>query len=131
MLNLSRVTFKPSKLEPWQKEDARRLKQLFNTKRAKGISQSEFGAKFDIGNQGMVWQYLNAKRPLNIRVTAAFARGLGVQIADISPKLAAQLDAMNANPRLREFFEECSALTDALIETLKTMAVSLRGKTSK
>jgi transcriptional regulator with XRE-family HTH domain len=132
-LYLSRVTFKPSNLEDWQIADAKRLKKLYEAKfpkGSKGMSQQEFGVRFSIGTQGQVWQYLNAKRPLNTRAAAAFAEGLGVAIADISPKLAAQLDAMNSNPRLRELLEECVTLDDEQLKTATRLIAALRKEPS-
>jgi transcriptional regulator with XRE-family HTH domain len=123
------MPFKPSILEPWQVEDHQRLKALYDKKfpkGGKGMSQAEFGQRFSIGNQGSVWQYLNGKRPLNTRVAAAFAEGLGVAIADISPKLAAQLDAMNSNPRLRDLLEECVTLDEEQLKTVKRLVIALR-----
>jgi len=84
-------------LEEWQIADARNLRQLFDARletvaEGKLISQMEFGAKYGIGSQGMVWQYLNAHRPLNIKAAAAFARGLGVSVAEFSPTLAQQIE---------------------------------------
>ena len=66
--------------------EAARLKQLF-AKHA-GMSQAEFGRRFEVGSAGMVWQYLNAHRPLNLSVASKFARGLGVAIGQFSPRLA-------------------------------------------
>lgn len=80
----------PKALEDWQMEDARRLKALFDAREPK-ISQAEFGAQFDIGSQGMVWQYVAARRPLNIKAVTAFARGLGVTVEEISPKIATEI----------------------------------------
>lgn len=76
-------------LEPWQIEDAARLRALFNTHTT--FSQDAFGAEYEIGTQGMVWQYLNARAPLNLAAAIKFARGLGVSVADISPTLAKEL----------------------------------------
>ncbi len=91
-------TKKKRKLEDWQVDDAARLKQLFD-ERSK-LSQEEFGAKFEIGSQGMVWQYLNGRSPLNLTAAIKFAHGLGVKVADFSATLERQLDpitnAMNA-----------------------------------
>ena len=83
-------------LEEWQIADAQRLRQLFDARletvaEGKLISQMEFGAKYGIGSQGMVWQYLNAHRPLNIKAAVAFARGLGVSVTEFSPTLAQQI----------------------------------------
>lgn len=85
----------PKPLEQWQIEDSARLKELFNGKKPR-VSQMKFGELYEIGTQGMVWQYLNADpggRPLNIKAAEAFARGLGVKIEDFSPTLAAQINA--------------------------------------
>jgi len=87
---LPRMTTDKKSLEPWQAEDAARLKALFDVREPR-LSQAEFGALHEIGSQGMVWQYLAGRRPLNIKAATAFARGLGVGIADISPTLAAQV----------------------------------------
>jgi hypothetical protein len=84
-------------LEEWQKEDARNLRRLFDARtetvgEGKQIPQMEFGAKYGIGSQGMVWQYISGRRPLNIKAAVAFAKGLGVELSDFSPTLAAQID---------------------------------------
>ncbi|CAG2126853.1 hypothetical protein LMG31506_00205 [Cupriavidus yeoncheonensis] len=77
-------------LETWQVEDAERLKGLYEQRKGK-MSQEEFGNRFEIGSQAMVWQYLNARRPLNIRAASGFARGLGVEVDAFSPRLAAEI----------------------------------------
>lgn len=74
VLTMSTQGRKP--LEPWQLQDAERLRELFQ-KHSK-LSQQAFGLAFDIGTQGAVWQYLNGHRPLNIAVARKFARGLNV-----------------------------------------------------
>jgi phage repressor protein C with HTH and peptisase S24 domain len=84
---------KPKKtLEQWQLDDAERLKKLFS-ERVK-MSQEEFGAKYGIGSQGMVWQYLNGRSPLNLKSAINFASGIGVPVAAISPTLASELSAV-------------------------------------
>jgi hypothetical protein len=80
---------KVSTIEPWQQQDAARLEALFNARAQ--VSQSEFGERYEIGSQGMVWQYLSGHRALNIKAAAAFARGLGVHIDEFSPTLAEQI----------------------------------------
>lgn len=84
------MKIEPKPLEDWQKDDAERLRRLFDSREPK-ISQAEFGAKFEIGSQSMIWQYLAGRRPLNIRAVTAFARGLDVNIAEISPTIASQI----------------------------------------
>jgi phage repressor protein C with HTH and peptisase S24 domain len=76
-------------LEAWQIEDATRLTELFKSNT--DYSQEEFGRRFEIGSQGMVWQYLNARRPLNIKAATAFAKGLGVSVDAFSPRLAQEI----------------------------------------
>lgn len=86
-------------LEPWQLEDAARLKDLFATREPK-VSQAEFGAQHGLGSQSMVWQYLSGHRPLNIKAATAFARGLGVQVHAFSPTLASQIDYVSQSATL-------------------------------
>ncbi|MCA7086078.1 hypothetical protein K7G19_21030 [Cupriavidus sp. DB3] len=91
-------------LEPWQIEDAERLKSLFAERKGK-LSQEEFGSRFGIGSQSMVWQYLNGRRPLNIKAATGFAQGLGVGVGDFSPRLA----------------EEIRRASTAVVDTVPTM----------
>lgn len=67
------------------------LKRLYEQRAPKGMTQEEFGATYNIGTQGMVWQYMNGHRPLNVEAAAKFARGLRCTIQDISPEMAAAL----------------------------------------
>lgn len=76
-----------------QLEDAQRLKSLY-TSSGHGLSQAEFGARYEIGSQGMVWQYLNGHTALNIRAAKAFALGLKCRVFDFSPTLHAEIDAL-------------------------------------
>lgn len=73
-------------IEQWQLEDAQRLKDLF--KERSRLNQTEFGVRYEIGNQGYVWQLMNGRRPLNIDTVKKFANGLGCSIDEISPTLA-------------------------------------------
>lgn len=66
------------------------LKAAFEA-RAAGLSQEKFGLEFDIGSQGMVWQYLNGHRPINLSVALKFSKGLGVPVEQFSPRLAKEL----------------------------------------
>lgn len=76
-------------LEIWQVDDAARLKTAF--KKYTKISQEAFGAKYLNVTQGMIWQYLNAKRALNLDALIGFCDGLGIEPQEISPTLANQL----------------------------------------
>lgn len=73
-------------------QEASALKRLYKARVT--MSQQAFGDLYQIGSQGMVWQYLNGKRPLNKDAAMKFARGLNCQIEDFSPRLADELAAM-------------------------------------
>jgi hypothetical protein len=77
-------------LEDWQIADAARLKRLFEEKADK--SQQAFGLEHEIGTQGMVWQYLNARRALNLDALLKFAYGLKVPVEQISPTLSKKIN---------------------------------------
>lgn len=81
-------------MQEWQIQDAARLKRLWNEK--KPGTQAAFGADFEIGNQAAVWQYLNARIPLNLDAAQKFAKGLKVDVAEFSPTLAKKRDALAA-----------------------------------
>lgn len=101
-------------LENWQIEDAARLRKLFAEKTTK--SQAAFGQDFDIGTQGMVWQYLNARRALNLDALFKFAQGLEVEPKAISPTLWQKVSASIA--REAALTEEQRLLL-SLIEKIK------------
>ena len=67
------------------------LKRLYDERVSGEITQEEFGVRYGLGTQGMVWQYLNGHTPLNIEAAAKFAKGLNCKIDDFSPELAATL----------------------------------------
>jgi hypothetical protein len=103
-------------LEAWQIEDAERLRAFF-AERAE-VSQERFGELYGIGTQGMVWQYLNAHRPLNPKAAKAFADGLQLTLADISPKIASTIEtiassASGPGARPSELIEKCLGMNEA------------------
>lgn len=90
--------FETSKLEAWQRDDAKRLLDLWNRQPAgpARLSQSEFAERYGFGTQGNLSHYLHGRRPLNLKAVGAFAKGLGVEIAEISPRLALELADIQA-----------------------------------
>lgn len=92
-------TSKKAKIELVHTEEAARLKALFDA-RAK-MSQMSFGAENNIGSQGMVWHYLNARAPLNLGVAIKFAAGLNCDVSDFSPRLAEALALVDKLNELR------------------------------
>lgn len=80
---------KKPKIEPIHIEEAAKLRTLFEERAA--MSQMRFGEENNLGSQGNVWQYLNARSPLNLEAALKFARGLGCSVSDFSPRLAESL----------------------------------------
>ncbi|BET09408.1 hypothetical protein [Pandoraea sputorum] len=106
---------KEKELPQWQLEEASSLAKLFAERT--DLSQAEFGARYEIGSQGMVWQYLNGHRPLNIGAATAFAIGLGVKIPAFSPRLAADIQrayAMVQEGEEHRLSEAASKVIDAV-----------------
>lgn len=81
--------------------EAAALSSLFKAC-VKKQSQESFGAQFGIGSQGMVWQYLNGRRALNLKAAMGFAAGLQVDIGDFSPRLQQELIAIASGIRRRD-----------------------------
>jgi len=73
-------------------QEAAQLREIFMKKA--GMSQSKFGQEYGIGNQGMVWQYLNADAPLNAEAAAKFAKGLRCHVSEFSERIAKQIREM-------------------------------------
>lgn len=69
-----------------QEKECATLKRLFSERSQ--LTQKEFAAKFGLGTPGNLWQYLNARRALNLDVAVKFATGLRIEVADFSPRLA-------------------------------------------
>ncbi|MDX7999294.1 helix-turn-helix domain-containing protein [Xenorhabdus sp. Reich] len=78
------------KLTTEQFADAKRLKELFESKKKQlGISQEILAE--DIGKtQSAISHYLNGINALNLEMATYFAQRLGIQIADFSPSLDKQ-----------------------------------------
>lgn len=76
-----------------RENEAAALKALYLKLVPKETSQGEFGKRSGIGTAGMVWQYLNGHRPLNLAAARKFATAMGVPVDDFSPRLAAEARA--------------------------------------
>ena len=93
-------------LEQWQKDDAARLKRIFQKS---GLSQTTIGLDYGIGGQAMVGQYLNGKRPLNLKAAGKFAFGLKCRIDDFSPSLANQVRELHELVSIRNTHKKAKA----------------------
>lgn len=90
---MTRKEPRKAKIEPIHVEESAALKRLFETHQK--MSQAAFGAEFGLGTQGNVWQYLNAKSPLNAAAAVKFAKGLGVEVREFSPRLAQEIENLS------------------------------------
>ena len=83
-------------LTPEQIEDAARLKAIYTAKKSElNLSQLKLGEDYEIGSQGMVWQYLNGKAPLNVDAATKFANALKTTIDAFSPSIALSIEKAN------------------------------------
>jgi transcriptional regulator with XRE-family HTH domain len=78
---------------PENEGESRKLKALWVEYRsAGGLSQLEFGDEFGIGTQSAVTNMLNGKMAISLKAAKGFAKGLGVEIKQFSPRLARVID---------------------------------------
>ncbi|MEX0447270.1 LexA family protein [Xenorhabdus sp. SGI246] len=78
------------KLTTEQLADAKRLKDIYESKKKQlGISQEKFADELG-KSQGAISHYLNGTNALNLEIAADFANRLGVTINDFSPSLDKQ-----------------------------------------
>lgn len=95
-INLRGVPRRRRELTEEEKADARRLRETWlRQKNQLGFnSQEEFAVESGLGTtQGAFNHYLNEKQPLNLEAAIKIARALKVDVAEISPRLAALLAA--------------------------------------
>lgn len=84
---------KRSKITEVHIDEAARLKSLWDDGRPR-MTQAEFGEHYKLGNQANVGHYLSGRSPLNLRAAMAFANELKCDIADFSPRLAAEVQLL-------------------------------------
>jgi len=70
-------------------KEARALRHIWDAAGPERLTQAEFGEKFDIGSQAAVGHFLRGTCAISLKAAKGFAKGLGCQIADFSPRLAA------------------------------------------
>lgn len=84
-----RKGFQMRDLTSEERDDARRLKQLWIAKKdALHLSQVKAAKELGYNSQGAISQYINGKVSLNFQAAAKFAKLLRVEIKDISPRFA-------------------------------------------
>lgn len=96
--------------------EAQNLTALFN-KKVK--NKAAFAREFKVpGGASMISQHLSGHRPMNIAAAAAYSRGLGIPIAEFSPRLAALVSAaQSSSPATAEGAEADSIDENATLLT--------------
>lgn len=76
--------------EIWStEEEAERLRRRFAAAKSQGIGQASFARDNAVpGGASMLSQHLSGNRPISLEAAAAYARGFGCSLAEISPRLA-------------------------------------------
>jgi transcriptional regulator with XRE-family HTH domain len=80
-------------------EESAALRRLWERARAmssRGLTQKEFGEKYNVGGQAFVRQLINGERSINLRAAQKFASYFGCEISDFSPRLQKEADMINA-----------------------------------
>lgn len=93
-----------AKVSEEHKAESAALKELWERTGHGGLTQDEFGQRFEIGSQAAVGFFLNGKSPISLKAARGFAKGLNCEIAEFSARLAAEA-AKNAEfaPRAEDF----------------------------
>lgn len=72
-------------------EEAERLEARFKAAKKAGISQREFADTHKVpGGASMISQHVKKHRPIALDAALAYAKGFGVPLEEISPRLAAE-----------------------------------------
>lgn len=86
-------------LKIWsQDEEAQHLEARFKElKKLTGVSQAKFAEANKVpGGKSFLNQHIKNHRPMNLDAAKAYAKGFGCDISEISPRLAAELEAARA-----------------------------------
>lgn len=75
-------------MEIWTiEEEAERLKARFD-----GVNRAKFARDNNMpGGQAMIYQHIRAVRPISLDAARIYAKGFGISIDEISPRLAAEI----------------------------------------
>lgn len=96
-----------------QLDDANRLKELWQTRKNElFLTQAKVAEAIGV-TQGAINGYLNGSWPLNIKVAMIFARELHCRVADFSPSIQSEIDAIAA------YSTSQSASTLALLQSIE------------
>ncbi|TRO14363.1 helix-turn-helix domain-containing protein [Ectopseudomonas mendocina] len=89
-------------LSDWQIADSDRLKALYSRKRSElKLTQEKLAEALGEGvTQGAISHFMNRRTALSLRSVAIFAKALGVQVEEISPTLAQQMNEIGLHSAL-------------------------------
>lgn len=124
-------------LEPWQQQDAARLRALWLKAKSADpdLSQRKFAEDNHIGDesQGIVWQYINGAIPLNLDVAVKFADGLNCDVRDFSPTLADRRTKLTepSDGRLPFAYDIPQDLADELLAYFEQLSSAQRNELLK
>lgn len=77
---------------PENKAESERLLKLWTLHRPSDKSQADFGEDFGIGSQSAVTNMLHGYMAISLKAAKGFAKGLGVEVKQFSPRLARAID---------------------------------------
>lgn len=123
---MSEVDKKKAKITDEHIEEARRLRAIYDKKRAanrKGWpSQEKIGVVLGIGTQSMVGHFLGGRSALTLTAAVAFAKFLGCQAEDFSPRLAEEQKALTDAREQARHTGTASDVADALRTSVQAIA---------
>lgn len=123
---MSEVDKKKAKITDEHIEEARRLRAIYDEKRAanrKGWpSQEKIGVDLGIGTQSMVGHFLGGRSTLTLTAAVAFAKFLGCQVEDFSPRLAEKQKALTDAREQEQHTGTASDVADALRTSVQAIA---------
>ncbi|MDN7814876.1 hypothetical protein [Burkholderia vietnamiensis] len=80
-----------------------------------GASQIWLSRATGLGTQGLISQYLRGIIPLNVRALLAICAQIGANPAEISPRLAKDVQSIRSPARLDDLSEAARKVVDAVI----------------
>lgn len=109
---------KKAKITEEHRTESRALHAIWKARSR--ISQEAFGAKYGLGTQGAIGHFLNGRSALHLKAAMAFAKELGCEVGDFSPRLAKEISTIRVpdeDTLLRESLSQAAmAFGDKLFE---------------
>lgn len=109
---------KKAKITEVHRTESRALHAIWKARTR--ISQEAFGAKYGLGTQGAIGHFLNGRSALHLKAAMAFAKELGCEVGDFSPRLAKEISTIRVpdeDTLLRESLSQAAmAFGDKLFE---------------